>query len=87
MGPQEGQRNAQKHGVTFEEAAAAFLDPVSMTVPDPDHSFEEDRFITMGVSSTRRLLVVVHTESGEALRIISAREASPKERRTYESGA
>ena len=84
--PEKAEANAEKHGVTFEDAVAVFIDPLSLTIPDPDHSFEEERFITMGLSATDRLLVVVHTERGEAIRLISAREATPRERRTYESG-
>jgi hypothetical protein len=78
--------NIERHGITFEEASAVFLDPLSSTIPDPDHSFDEDRFVTIGLDGIGRLLVVVHTEREDTLRIISAREATPRERRTYESG-
>jgi len=61
--------NLRKHRVSFDEAATAFFDPLSMTVPDPDHSAGERRFITMGASSGRKLLVVAHTERGSTLRI------------------
>jgi uncharacterized DUF497 family protein len=84
--PEKAEANAARHGVTFDEAAAVFLDPLSLTIPDPDHSFEEDRFVTLGSSKAGRLLTVVHTERGDAIRVISAREATPRERRTYESG-
>jgi uncharacterized protein len=77
--------NLRKHRVSFDEAATAFFDPLSMTVPDPDHSVGERRFITMGASSDGRLLVVAHTEQGPTLRIISARLASASERKRYET--
>ena len=76
--------NLAKHGVSFEEAATVFGDPFSLTIPDPDHSESEDRFITLGTSHNGKLMVVVHTERGESIRIISARRASRKERKTYE---
>ena len=77
--------NLRKHRVSFDEAASAFFDPLSMTVPDPDHSVRERRFITMGASSGGRLLIVAHTERGSTLRIISARSASASERKRYET--
>jgi uncharacterized DUF497 family protein len=76
--------NARKHGVTFEEASTAFGDPLSVTIPDPEHSEREVRFLLLGRSSTGRLLVVAHTERGERIRIISARPAMRRERRDYE---
>jgi uncharacterized DUF497 family protein len=79
--------NLAKHGVSFEEAATVFSDPLSLTIPDPSHSQAEDRFITLGESHFRKLLVVVHTERGDNLRVISARRASRRERNTYEEGS
>ena len=79
-------RNVNKHGVSFEEASSVFGDPLAVTIPDPLHSEEEDRFITLGESHRRRLLVVVSTERGDRIRIISARVATRRERRTYEEG-
>ena len=76
--------NPVKHGVSFEEAATVFGDPFSSTIPDPAHSQNEDRFVILGTSHNGKLLVVVHTERGESIRIISARRASRKERKTYE---
>ena len=76
--------NQEKHGVSFEEATTAFGDPLSLTIPDPDHSQEEDRFVLMGETYQRRLVVVVFTERGERLRLIRARLATRRERRTYE---
>lgn len=78
--------NIEKHGITFEDASAVFLDPLSSTIPDPDHSLDENRFVTTGLDALGRLLVVVHTEREDTLRIISARGATLQERRTYESG-
>ncbi len=77
--------NLRKHRISFDEAATAFFDPLSMTVPDPDHSVRERRFVTMGASSSGRLIVVSHTERGSTLRIISARLASASERKRYET--
>ena len=65
--------NLRKHGVSFDEAASAFFDPLSATGDDPDHSLAERRFVTFGMSSSGRLLVVAHTERNEAIRIITAR--------------
>ena len=62
------------------------MDPLSFTVPDPDHSYDEERRILLGLSQQNRLLVVVHTEAGDTVRLISAREASRFERRHYEQG-
>ena len=76
--------NLGKHGVAFEEARTAFEDPRSMTVPDPDHSAEEARFILIGATTLHRIIVVVHALRGENIRIISARLATPSERRTRE---
>ncbi len=77
--------NQQKHGVDFEEASTALLDPLSMTGRDPNHSINEERFITFGVSSKQRLLVISQTERNNAIRIISARKANSNERDIYEN--
>lgn len=82
----KSESNERKHGVTFTEAMTVFADPLSLTGYDPAHSDEEDRYITMGVSAGGRLLIVSHTDRGDAIRIISAREASRAERRDYEDG-
>jgi len=76
--------NRRKHGTDFHEAATVLDDTLSTTFPDYDHSTNESRFLTIGVSRRRRLLVVAHTEDGELVRIISARRATPHERRFYE---
>lgn len=83
--PKKAELNVKKHGLTFEEASAVFGDPLAATVPDPRHSSSETRFVTMGQSSANRLLVVAHVDRGEQIRIISARLATRRERRSYES--
>jgi len=82
--PNKAESNRRKHGVSFEEASSAFGDPLSLTVPDPDHSVGEARFILLGVASTGRIIVVAHVETVEGVRIISARPATRPERRAYE---
>ena len=76
--------NLKKHKVGFEEAKSVFGDPFSITVDDPDHSKEEQRFIDIGKSISGIFLVVVYTERGNKIRIISCRKATPTERRKYE---
>lgn len=85
--PQKAAENEQKHGVTFEEAASALADSLSLTIFDPDHSETEDRYLLLGVSSLNRLIVVSHTERDDRIRIISARIAHPRERRQYEESS
>ena len=80
----KAESNRRKHKVTFDEAVSAFYDPLSATFPDPDSPPGEERSITVGHSSRERLLVVVHTEQGETIRIISARLGSRRERKFYE---
>ena len=84
--PDKAASNAAKHGVSFEEAATVFGDPLSLTVYDPDHSQDEDRYITMGSSVDNRLLLVSHTDREDRIRIISARLATRRERKAYENG-
>lgn len=76
--------NLAKHGVSFEQATSAFYDPLSLTIADPMHSVGESRFILIGVSDAGRTLVVAHSDRGQAIRIISARPASRKEKNFYE---
>lgn len=76
--------NLEKHSVSFEEASTIFRDPLSLTIDDPLHSKNENRMVQIGVSYKNRLLVVVHTEKGDDIRIISARKATKKERLSYE---
>ena len=78
--------NQQKHGVSFEEAVLVFGDPLSMTVPDPDHSRLEDRYVTMGITPINKLLVVIHLDHDDVFRIISVRHATERERKSYEQG-
>jgi len=76
--------NILKHGISFEEASTVFSDSRSLTMNDPMHSGHEKRFVTQGLSVKNRLLVVIHTDRGERIRIISARPASRRERKQYE---
>lgn len=76
--------NLRKQGISFAEAGTVFGDELSITIPDPDHSDQEDRFITIGWSNLHRLLMVAHTDRGENIRIISAREITKVERKEYE---
>ena len=78
--------NLARHGVSFEEAATVFRDVLSATGADPDHSFDEDRFVTIGVSTAGRLLAIAHTDHDDTIRIISAQPATPSERVIYEEG-
>ena len=82
--PRKASLNLTKHGVSFEEATTALRDLLSATAHDPDHSIGEHRWITFGLSSKGRLIVVSHTERGEAIRVISARLATKQERKIYE---
>ena len=76
--------NERKHGISFIEAITAFLDPMSLTIPDVVHSIGEERFVLIGRSDGGRLLVVVHVDREDEVRLISAREATAYERSTYE---
>jgi len=81
---EKAESNARKHGVTFDEASTAFGDPLSLLMHDPDHSAEEQRYLLLGMSNRRRLLVVAFAERPPRTRLISARRASRPERRCYE---
>ena len=81
---EKARTNVRKHGVSFEEAASAFADWLQITYPDPQHSTDEERFVTIGMSERNRLLVVIHTDRSDGVRIISARLASSLEREIYE---
>lgn len=83
--PGKAASNLRKHRVSFEEASTAFADPLSLTIPDPGHSESEERCILLGVATSGRLLVVVHTEREDSIRIISARKATKRERVQYEA--
>jgi len=84
--PKKATANVQKHDVTFQEAATVFGDPLAITFEDPDHSTNENRYITFGLSLQKQLIVVSHTECGDRTRIISARLMDRKERKIYEEG-
>ena len=77
-------RNAIKHSVRFPEAATVFFDEYALFEPDPDHSEEEDRYVLLGRSIRSHILLVVHVIRGERIRLLSARAATPRERRRYE---
>ena len=77
--------NLRKHGISFEIAARAFEDELSATFPDPDHSYGEMRLITYALAQDGRLLVISHTEKSGTIRIISARAATSRERKRYET--
>jgi len=78
--------NLRKHGVSFEEAATVFLDPLAITFPDPDHSDEEARELTIGSTTKNRVVFVSHCPRGDRTRIIGARRTTRKERKQYEEG-
>ena len=78
--------NLTKHGISFSEASTVFADPLSRTIPDPWHSAAEERFVVLGQSGLQHTLVVVHTYRDNVIRLISARMATPRERRDYEQG-
>ena len=80
----KSESNRKKHGVAFEEAATVFGDPLALTFNDPDHSGEELRWVTFGLSATGHLLVIAHTDRTSKIRIISARKATRGERKIYE---
>jgi uncharacterized protein len=83
--PNKDAENLNKHGISFDEALSVFGDPLATTIDDPDHSIDEFRFLTMGYSKNQRLIVLAHTEREGRIRIISAREPTPQERKQYES--
>jgi len=82
--PNKARLNLRKHGVAFKEAATVFRDPLSITIDEPDHSEDEDRFLVIGLSDAGRLLIVAHTDRGSRTRIINARELTRSEREAYE---
>ena len=84
--PENAAGNLDKHGVSFEEAATVFGDPLGRIVDDPRHSADEPRYVLLGHSERQQLLAVMFTERAEAIRLISARKATRRERREYEEG-
>jgi uncharacterized DUF497 family protein len=85
--PDKAAANLAKHGISFHEAASVFGDPLAVTFFDPDHSEDEDRFLTFGHSDQGRPIVVSHTDRDDGTRIFSARKIMRKERKQYEEGA
>jgi len=83
---EKAEANVKKHRVSFDEATTVFIDPFSITIPDPAHSVDEQRYIDLGSSDKGRVLVVVYTERGSNVRIISCRKATSSERKLYEEG-
>lgn len=83
---EKAKANLKKHKVSFEEGTTIFHDLLVATMPDPDHSKDEQRYIAIGLSVNSRLLVVVFTERGAKTRLISCRRATPRERKIYEEG-
>ena len=83
----KAESNERKHGITFDEASTVFADSLSLTIHDPLHSEDEERFVIIGGSHKNRMLTVVHTERGDNIRIISARNATKNERSYYENNA
>ncbi|MFN6558858.1 MAG: BrnT family toxin [Nostoc sp. ChiSLP01] len=81
---EKAKENLQKHGINFEEAKTVFNDPFSITISDPNHSVNEERYIDIGLSLRGQLLVVVYTECQFSIRIISCRRATKAERKVYE---
>ncbi|PSN07921.1 hypothetical protein C7271_03935 [filamentous cyanobacterium CCP5] len=82
----KAERNLAKHGVSFEEAKTVFDDPLYVDFYDPDHSEDEERYLIVGESNQKRLLIVSYTERENSIRIISAREVTRAEREAYEEG-
>lgn len=82
--PVKARQNRRKHRISFHEAATVFGDPLAITYPDPDHPVEEQRFITVGMSSAGRVLMVAHADRDDSIRVISARKAARRERKHYE---
>ena len=84
--PDKAETNLETHGVSFEEASTVFGNPLAVTFYDPDHSDEEDRYLTFGESDANRLIAIVHTDRNDSVRIISARETTRRERQQYDEG-
>ena len=84
--PKKAKTNLRKHGVSFEEATTVFLDPLAITFPDPDHSDDDDREITIGMTTKHRIVFVSHCPRADRTRIIGARRTTRKERKQYEEG-
>ena len=81
--PQKADANLRKHDVSFDEGSTIFGDPLAATIPDPEHAADEQRYVTIGHSASGRVIVVVHADRGEDIRIISARPATAGEKKKY----
>ena len=81
--PEKDRRNQARHGVSFDEASTVFGDPFAITIDDPNHSTDEQRLLTTGNSEGQRLIIVVHTDRDDRIRLISAREVTAAERQNY----
>jgi len=86
MGSKKSEIQSEKHDISFQEAATVFGDQLSITFDDPDHSLNEHRLLTFGLSRTGKAILVSHTERGTSMRIISARQMTKQERQIYEEG-
>jgi hypothetical protein len=84
--PKKAADNLKKHGISFDDASTVFGDPLAATIPDPEHSADEVRFVTMGQSAKQQIVVVVHADREEQVRIISARRATAGEKKKYAEG-
>jgi len=84
--PEKAETNERKHGISFHEGATVFDDPLAFTFSDPDHSDDEERSLTFGLSRFNRLVVLSHTQRRDKTRIISARLMTRQERKIYEEG-
>ncbi len=82
---EKARKNLIKHGISFDEASTVFGDPLAVTIDDPDHSQEERRLLTTGLSPRQRLIIVAHTDREGRIRIFSARDVTPAERKQDES--
>ncbi len=78
--------NLKKHGVSFQEGATIFVDPLAITFEDPDHSIGEHRLLTFGNTSNGKLVIVSNVETNLSMRIISVRLMTTQEKRIYEEG-
>jgi uncharacterized DUF497 family protein len=85
--PKKATANLVKHKVSFEDAATVFGDPLALIVADPRHSFQEERFVLLGLSESQRLLAVMYVDRGAVIRIVSARRVTRHEQRSYEEKA
>ncbi len=83
---EKAERNRKKHGVSFPEAATVFGDPLALTFSDPDHSDGEHRYLTFGTTANGNAVVVVHTDRGDTIRIVSSRKMTRREKALYEEG-